>query len=172
MFLPSTLTLWLIAGAGAVLVAAAALALTLSEKLRRWCLRVITAETARYIIVGGCTTLVNLLAYTFCNELLSLEVNLSNVISVIAAILFAYVTNKLFVFRSRCQNNGALLLEFVKFVGARLLTMGIEVGGVFVLYSLIGQNEYLAKIETQIIVLISNYLISKFLVFTDKKEQQ
>ena len=78
--------------------------------------------------------------------------------------------NKIFVFASHCKNLKELLQEFFKFVGARLFTMVVEVGGVWLLYSVIGQNELLAKIETQIIVLIVNYLISRFIVFNSKKK--
>lgn len=103
--------------------------------------------------------------------MLRIEVNLSNVISVVCAILFAYVVNKIFVFESRCPSFSALAAEFVKFVGARGVTMIVEVGGVFLLYNIIGQNELIAKLETQIIVLIANYIISKFLVFKSSAKE-
>lgn len=126
------------------------------------------SEAIRYIIIGGCTTLVNLVVYTFLCKWVHLDVNISNIISVIVAILFAYVTNKIFVFQSHCHSYRELYFEFCKFVGARLITMVIEVGGVFLLYELIGQDELWAKLETQVIVLIGNYVISKFLVFKKK----
>lgn len=130
---------------------------------------IFNTEAMRYIIVGGCTTLVNLLVFTLLCKVIHMEVNLSNVISVITAILFAYVTNKIFVFRSHCDSLKELSVEFGKFIGARLLTMVIEVGGVFVLFDMIGQDEMIAKLETQVVVLIGNYIISKFLVFTRRK---
>ena len=94
------------------------------------------------------------------------NVNISNVVSIIISILFAYVTNKVFVFESHCLTIKELLSELSKFFGARLLTMVIEVGGVFLLYDIIGQSEFVAKIEIQVIVLIANYIISKFFVFS------
>ncbi|MFQ7410791.1 MAG: GtrA family protein [Coprobacillus cateniformis] len=131
----------------------------------------LNTEGMRYIIVGGCTTFVNLLVFTFLCKVLNVNVNISNIVSVIVAILFAYVTNKIFVFQSHCKSYKELYLEFSKFIGARLLTMIIEVGGVFFLYELIGQNEIVAKLETQVIVLIGNYIISKFLVFKGKGDE-
>lgn len=122
-------------------------------------------EIVRYIIVGGCTTLVNLVIFTLMCKVMHIDVTISNFISVIISILFAYVTNKLFVFQSQCQNMNELIKEATKFISARLLTMLIEVGGVFLLVNIIGQDEVIGKLETQIIVLISNYLISKCLVF-------
>ena len=122
-------------------------------------------ETVKYIIAGGCTTLFNLVVFTLLSQWLAVEVNLSNFISVVLSILFAYGINKLYVFESHCENGRQLALEFAKFVGARLLTMGIEVGGVFVLYSLLDIHEMVSKIATQVIVLVANYVISKLLVF-------
>lgn len=134
------------------------------------CLRkIMDSEAIRYIVVGGCTTLVNLFAFTFLCKVIHMDVTISNIISVITAILFAYITNKMFVFQSHCHSLKELWFEFSKFVGARLFTMIIEVGGVFLLFNMIGQDEIIAKLETQIIVLIGNYIISKFLVFKGKE---
>lgn len=124
-------------------------------------------EIVRYIIVGGCTTLFNLIVFTVLCKFLLMDVNISNIISVILSIVFAYITNKIFVFESHTHSFKELYLECSKFISARLLTMIIEVGGVFVLYNIIGQDELIAKLETQVIVLIGNYLISKFFVFKD-----
>ena len=57
--------------------------------------------------------------------------------------------------------------ECAKFVGARLATMVIEVGGVFLTVNIIGQDAMIGKLETQVIVIVGNYFISKFLVFKD-----
>jgi putative flippase GtrA len=57
--------------------------------------------------------------------------------------------------------------ECAKFVGARLATMVIEVGGVFLTVNLIGQDAMIGKLETQVIVIVGNYFISKFFVFKD-----
>ena len=97
-------------------------------------------EISRYIIVGGCTTLVNLITFTLMRGLFNINVNISNIISIIISILFAYITNKIFVFESHCLTIKELLSELFKFFGARLLTMVIEVGGGFLLYDIIGEN--------------------------------
>ena len=88
-------------------------------------------EIIRYVIVGGCTTLVNVMMFAFMCKVLYIDVTISNFISVMIAILFAYITNKIFVFQAKCSNFKELLNEASKFIGARLLTMIIEVGGVF-----------------------------------------
>lgn len=129
-------------------------------------------EAIRYIIIGVCTTLVNFVLFTLFNYLFALlgiekevSVTVSNLLSVILSILFAYITNKRFVFRSHCDSRRDVFFEFVKFVGARGITMLIEVGGVFVMFNLIGINEMISKLVTQVIVIIGNYFISKLLVF-------
>lgn len=129
------------------------------------------SEVIRYIIVGGCTTLVNLIIFTVMCKFMNIDVTISNFVSVIVSILFAYVTNKIFVFKSRCQNFKELFSECAKFIGARLLTMVIEVGGVYLLVNIIGQDELVGKLETQVIVLISNYVISKYLVFKNDESK-
>lgn len=133
--------------------------------------KLMDTEAFRYVFVGGCTTLVNLISFAILCNIIHLNINVSNIISVFIAILFAYVTNKFFVFLSHCNNFKELYLEFSKFLGARLATMVIEVGGVFLLYEIIGQNEMIAKLETQFLVLIGNFFISKFIVFKNKGDE-
>lgn len=136
-------------------------------------------EAIRYIIVGICTTLFNLVCFAVLTKVFALvisdegiNVTVSNFLSVVLSILFAYVTNKLFVFRSHCKNFGELFFEFIKFVGARGITMVIEVGGVFLLFNILGIHEMVSKLATQVLVVIGNYFISKFLVFRSSKKAE
>ena len=126
-------------------------------------------EAIRYIIIGICTTLLNYVVFAILADIIKLDVTVSNVISVIVSILFAYITNKLFVFRSHCQNFLELVFEFVKFVGARGITMIIEIGGLYLLHNIILIDKHIAKIVVQIIVIIGNYFISKLIVFKGNK---
>ena len=151
-----------------VLILAAAAVITYNKKLRDRLSAFLNSRAVRYLAAGAATTLVNLVVFTLLCRAANINVNVSNVISVICAILFAYVVNKIYVFRSKCPSLSALSVEFLKFVGARGVTMIIEVGGVFLLYDIIGQNELVAKVETQVIVLVANYIISKFIVFKNK----
>ena len=80
-------------------------------------------SAARYIIAGGMTTAVNFAVFALFFEMFGISVTASNIISVAAAVIFAYIVNKLYVFRSRCPDTHALAKEFLKFVSARLLTM-------------------------------------------------
>lgn len=126
------------------------------------------AQIIRYVVTGGCTTLVNLGVFALLYEVLHLDVTVSNVISIAVAILFAYAVNKIFVFRSRTERWQELLSEAAKFIGMRLTTMAIEVGGVFLFVNILGQDAMLGKVETQVVVLVLNYVISKCIVFQKK----
>ena len=94
---------------------------------------------------------------------LKVELNIANIISIILAILFAYVVNSKYVFQDKCETLKDHVQPFCKFVSARLITMVIEVGGVWLLVSVMGLNDMIGKFLTQFIVLILNYVFSKFL---------
>lgn len=138
------------------------------KKLILWCWN---NDVLRYIFFGGCTTLVNLGCYYALRLATEINMNVANTISVAIAILFAYAVNSRFVFRSKADGFKQHLNEFVKFVGARMSTMVIEVGGVWFMADVLKINDLIAKFVIQFIILVLNYIFSKFLVFTKKKGQ-
>ena len=119
----------------------------------------------RYLFFGGCTTLVNLGLFAVLKGPLGIDYRISNFFSVAAAICFAFVVNKLFVFQSKTSSFTEGFREFIRFVLCRLVTMAGEVGGVPFCVEILHQPEMIAKLETQVIVTVVNYFISKFLVF-------
>ena len=125
------------------------------------------SSVVRYVFFGGCTTLVNLISFYVLRRV---GLNIANVISIILAILFAYVVNSRFVFQDKCQTLADHIRPFCKFISARLMTMVIEVGGVWLLVAKLGMNDMVGKFATQFIVLILNYVFSKFFVFTTGKK--
>lgn len=127
------------------------------------------SSVVRYVFFGGCTTLVNLISFYILRKL-RVGLNIANVISIILAILFAYVVNSRFVFQDKCQTLADHIRPFCKFISARLMTMVIEVGGVWLLVAKLGMNDMVGKFATQFIVLILNYVFSKFFVFTTGKK--
>ena len=127
-------------------------------------------DVLRYIFIGGCTALVNLVSYYILRTATNLNLNVANIISIIAAILFAYFANSILVFRSEANSLQEKIGEFVKFVGARASTMVIEVGGVWLMADVIKMNDYIAKFVIQFIVLVLNYIFSKFFVFSKKEK--
>ena len=127
------------------------------------------SSVVRYVFFGGCTTLVNLISFYVLRKL-RVGLNIANVISIILAILFAYVVNSRFVFQDKCETLADHIWPFCKFISARLMTMVIEVGGVWLLVAKLGMNDMVGKFATQFIVLILNYVFSKFFVFTTGKK--
>lgn len=139
------------------------------KKLKDLILRFYYNDVIRYIFFGGCTTLVNLVCF-FVLRKCNVELNIANVISIIVAIIFAYIVNSKFVFQDKCETIKDHVHPFCKFVSARLLTMVIEVGGVWLLVEKLGMNDMIGKFCTQFIVLALNYIFSKFFVFTTGKK--
>ena len=124
----------------------------------------------RYLFFGGLTTLVNLVVFAILEGPLGIDYKISNFFSVASAICFAFVVNKLYVFQSRSNSFRDTISEFIKFVLGRLVTMVVEVGGVPFCVELLGQPKMIAKLETQVIVVIVNYFISKLFVFKSSAE--
>ena len=122
-------------------------------------------ERIRYLAVGGLTTLINFGLFVLLHELMDIDETISNLISIPASILFAYVANKLVVFRSRSNSITSFFLELIKFVGSRLLTMALEIGLVLLFADVLGWNATLGKAIAQVLVIIANYFISKIIVF-------
>ena len=127
------------------------------------------SSVVRYVFFGGCTSLVILISFYVLRKL-RVGLNIANVISIILAILFAYVVNSRFVFQDKCQSLADHIRPFCMFISARLMTMVIEVGGVWLLVAKLGMNDMVGKFATQFIVLILNYVFSKFFVFTTGKK--
>ena len=136
-------------------------------------------EIISYLFWGGMTTLVSWGSYSLFVYLLpesGYRVALANTLSWIAAVLFAFVTNKMWVFGSKSWEPSLVVRELWKFVASRLVTGVIENVGVPLLVK-IGLNQKLfgidglpAKIIISVVVVILNYIFSKLLVFKNKKE--
>ena len=138
--------------------------------MKQWIRKVYESSVIRYVFFGGCTTMVKLVSFIVLRKL-NVELNTANIISIILAILFAYVVNSKFVFQDKCETLRDHIRPFCKFISARLVTMVIEVGGVWLLVSVMGMNDMIGKFLTQFIVLILNYIFSKFFVFTTGKSK-
>ena len=123
------------------------------------------AEAIRYIIVGALTTFVNLALFALMTQVINIEVTISNLTSISISILFAYVANKLVVFRQRSGSFAALAFEFIAFIGSRLFTMALDVGIVYVFYYILERDALFGKAVAAVLVVIANYIISKVIVF-------
>ena len=126
-------------------------------------------DVLRYLFFGGLTTLLNIVVFYGLRKL-GVNLNVSNFISIVCAVLFAYVVNSVFVFRDKCETLKDHIRPFFKFVGARISTMVIEMGGVWLLVEKLGFPDMAGKVIIQVIVVILNYVFSKFLVFTGGRD--
>ncbi|KPI49306.1 teichoic acid glycosylation protein [Clostridioides difficile] len=122
-------------------------------------------ETILYLFFGAFTTLVNIVSYLFFTRVILFNFMVANVLAWIFAVLFAYVTNKFFVFESRRVELKFLFKEFLSFVSFRLISGIIEMVIMYIMVDLLFVNDVIVKIFTNIVVIISNYLFSKMIIF-------
>ena len=122
-----------------------------------------------YLVAGVATTVVNYVVYFIATRMLGLGVMAGTWTAWVVAVAFAYVVNKLFVFRSHCPSMGALVKEALSFFSARGVTMLLEVGGMVLFGTILRWNPWLVKIGLNVLVLVLNYVFSKLLVFQKKK---
>ena len=123
------------------------------------------SELISYTIFGVATTVVSMVVYGVCNSAFEMHYLISNIISWVIAVAFAYITNKMFVFKTRGMGFAQLKREITLFVSARLASLGIEELGLFILIGLIGWGEILAKLVMQVVVIVLNYIFSKLVIF-------
>ena len=132
-------------------------------------------ELVNYLIVGVATTVVYLIACFFLerfiwNPEVAFENFLINSVGWLVGVIFAYFTNRKFVFKSKNKN---MLDEFVKFTGGRVLTWGLDVFIMWLFVNVWDINYWIAKIFVScVLVMVANYLISKLVVFTKKKDKE
>lgn len=121
-----------------------------------------------YLIFGGLTTVVNYVVYIPCCEWLSLSAAVSNMIAWVVAVAFAFVTNKPIVFKSHDWSWGVVWPELVKFVSCRVASGVLETLLLLIFVDILGFHDLWMKLVTSILVIILNYIGSKFLVFRKK----
>lgn len=127
-------------------------------------------ELILYVFFGGLTTLVNWAGYWLLADVFHVPYLWATAIAQVLSILFAYVTNRIWVFESKAKGFSAVFWEMVRFFGCRaasfvldLLCMRIGVGGLHV-------NDMVMKLLSNVIVVIVNYVFSKLIVFRKPKQ--
>lgn len=131
--------------------------------------RFLTArETVLYIVFGVLTTLINIVVFDRCYYALGWSWQAANAVAWILAVLFAFLTNKLFVFESKSFRAAVFWREFTGFFAARLLSLGVDYACMWLLIDVAGWNGLLSKIVDNVLVVVINYILSKFLIFVKK----
>ena len=122
-------------------------------------------DVISYLFFGVLTTVVNYLVYLPCYNLLGFPAVISNLIAWVVAVAFAYLTNKPFVFKSHDWSAQTVVPEILKFVGCRIGSGVLETGLLALTVDWLGWNGIVMKIVASAMVVILNYIGSKWLVF-------
>lgn len=121
-----------------------------------------------YLVFGVLTTLVDWAVFWLCRNFAGMPAWLSNTVSWVIAVLFAYLTNKPFVFHSQDWSVGNIIPEFIRFVGTRVASFLVQTAIMFGAVDVLGWNGNVWKILTSVLVIFANYFGSKLLVFRNK----
>ena len=135
------------------------------EKIMGLIKKFCTREVISYTIFGVLTTVLNIVVSTILESAFHFEGNLASTIGIICSIIFAYFTNRKWVFNSTASTFKEYVKEFGKFILGRLVTMLIEMFGFFLLYTVLSVPFLISKCSITVIVIILNFFISKFFAF-------
>lgn len=122
-----------------------------------------------YLFFGACTTLINVVVYWLAAHAVGLSVMVSTVLAWIVAVLFAYFTNRRWVFHSEAVTARDKMKELVSFFACRLFTGLVDWACMYVFVDLLHFNDLVIKILANVVVIILNYIGSKFFVFSKRK---
>lgn len=146
-----------------------------SPGLERFCLKIWNnTELVSYLIAGVCTTLVNYVVYFIVTRpfgaLIPADMHtvVGTTVAWIAAVLFGYVVNKLYVFHSHSENLAALIKEAVSFIGMRVLSFLMELVIMYVTVDVLGLWDLVMKLLVNFLVIVANYIFSKLVIFRKK----
>lgn len=142
-------------------------------------------ELILYVIFGALTTGVNFVSFWLLERIFGSDGKVylfTNAAAWLISVIFAYVTNKTFVFESKRTDAKSLLKEAGEFLGARVFSFFIEEAGLWLLVDAIGLKKYsfsivgieitgqlISKVILAVVVVVLNYVFSKFIIFKKKK---
>lgn len=142
----------------------------MKSKIEELIKKVFTKEIMLYGVFGVLTTIVNLVVFWILESVLNWNENISNIIAIIISILFAYFTNRIWVFNSKAANYKEKFNEFIRFISGRCVTMIIEFVGCFLLFKT-PIPTMISKLAITVIVIILNFFISKFFAFKNSGKE-
>ena len=122
-------------------------------------------ELILYGICGALTTILDIGIFWFLANIVNLHYLVANAIAWFLAITFSFLANKYYVFESKSFAREVWVKEAAEFLGARGLSCIIDMGGMFLLVSILGINKNYAKLFITLVVIIINYILSKFWIF-------
>ena len=127
-------------------------------------------STILYLIFGVSSTVINMIIYYICYDIMRINNVVSTLLAWIAAVIFAFITNKQLVFGSESWDFKTLKDEVIKFTGCRIATGLLDIIFMYGAVDLLRMNALIMKFISNIIVVVLNYIASRLIIFTNKKE--
>ena len=124
-----------------------------------------------YCIFGGLTTLTDFIVYLTCTRIFHLDEQIATWSAWFFAVLFAFFTNRKWVFNADKTSKRGFLYQLVSFFGSRVASGLLNSAMIFIFFTKLGINDIVVKIFTSVIVIILNYILSKLIVFRKKKTE-
>jgi len=121
--------------------------------------------TIDYIICGGLTTLVDFAVYWFFTRIIQIGEVPAQIVSIAAAIVFAFAVNKIYVFRSKTNTLKEVFIQFISFCSMRILSGAFQTFAIWLFVVKLGIYDMIVKILVAVIIVILNYIFSKSLIF-------
>ncbi len=125
-------------------------------------------ELILYLIVGALTTGVSFLVQWIFKDIIPISAGIATLIAWFCSVLFAFFANKIIVFESK-EKNG-FFKELLLFYASRLLTGGLEIGAMYLFVDVLELSYWAVKVASNIVIIILNYVLSKFIVFKRKNK--
>lgn len=122
-------------------------------------------ELIKYLVIGVLTTVINYIIFAILVKVANIDMHVSNIIAWIVSVIFAYFTNKLFVFESKSFELKVIGKEVLSFGAARIFSLLLEEVILYIFVNLLNMNELIIKLIANVIVIIVNYILSKFIIF-------
>lgn len=122
-------------------------------------------ETILYLLFGGIAFVINVVVFMALDIKAGLDELVANVIAWVLCVIFQFCTNKLIVFRKKDEDVGALAKSAAAFVLSCLFTLGLEELIIWIFITKLAYNSFIVKIAAQAVVIITNYILRKWIVF-------
>lgn len=129
-------------------------------------------EGFNYLIFGFLAFVLNYILYFLFADAMQMHYMAATVLSWVLTVVFAYWTNRTFVFKSQNKDTGSVIKEFVSFIGARIATEVLELVLMYVMVDLLSINDKVSKLVCQVLVILANYVLSKIWIFKDNSSAE
>ncbi|RAS74879.1 GtrA family protein [Priestia endophytica] len=130
-----------------------------------------TKEMISYLVFGVLTTVVNIALYILLTKGFSIDYRWATTVAWIVSVLFAFVTNKLYVFKSKTLTTSIMFRELLSFFFFRGLSYVLDLAIMIICVSRLSIDDIVAKILANIVVILVNYIASKYFIFKNKEER-